>query len=155
MSDMTEQEAWELDELLTKTITEVSPTDDGPFIKHRNMMVILDQLSAQYVTAKMLATKQSPTEIIGDMIRREIGLAKVTSTASDLPTGAVPRDFHKYHAFFRCEQKWHQLPLFFQAIFPFSRRYPDPACFSDFGEVFFLFLPIGILQFHFVLLHCG
>jgi hypothetical protein len=74
MSDMTEKEAWELDELLTKTTPEVSSTVEGPFIKHRNMMVILDQLSAQYLTAKMLATKQSPTEIISDMIRREIGL---------------------------------------------------------------------------------
>jgi hypothetical protein len=74
MSDMTEQEAWELDEILTKTTPEISPTIEGPFIKHRNMMVVLDQLSAQYLTAKMLATKQSPTEIISDMIRREMGL---------------------------------------------------------------------------------
>jgi hypothetical protein len=43
---MTEQEAWELDELLTKTTPEISPTVEGPFIKHRNMMVILDSLSA-------------------------------------------------------------------------------------------------------------
>ena len=75
MSDMSEQEAWELDELLTNTTPEVSPTVEGPFIKHRNMMVILDQFSAQYLTAKMLATKQSPTEIISAMIRREMGLA--------------------------------------------------------------------------------
>jgi hypothetical protein len=73
MSDMTEQEAWELDELLTKTTPEISETVEGPFIKHRNMMVILDQLSAQYLASKMLETKQSPTEIIGKMIRREIG----------------------------------------------------------------------------------
>jgi len=76
MSDMTEQEAWELDELLTKTTPEVSSTVEGPFIKHRNMMVILDQLSSQYLTAKMLATKESPAEIINGMIRREVGLAK-------------------------------------------------------------------------------
>jgi hypothetical protein len=75
MSDMTEQEAWELDEILTKTTPEVSPTVEGPFIKHRNMMVILDQFSAQYLTAKMLSTKQSPTEIISSMIRRELGLS--------------------------------------------------------------------------------
>ena len=75
MSDMTEQEAYELDELLTKTTPEISPTIEGPFIKNRNTMVILDQFSAQYLTAKMLATKQSPTEIIRDMIRREMGLA--------------------------------------------------------------------------------
>ena len=76
MSDMTEQEAWELDELLTKTTPEISSTIEGPFIKHRNTIVVLDQLSAQYLTAKMLATKQSPTEIISGMIRREMGLVE-------------------------------------------------------------------------------
>jgi len=74
MSDMTEQEAWELDEILTKTTPQISPTVEGPFIKHHNMMVILDQLSAQYLTAKMLETRQSPTEIISKLIRREIGI---------------------------------------------------------------------------------
>ncbi|MDR2185691.1 MAG: hypothetical protein LBO80_08540 [Treponema sp.] len=44
---------------------------------YHNMMVILDQLSAQYLTAKMLATKQSPTEIISNMVRRELSLAEV------------------------------------------------------------------------------
>jgi hypothetical protein len=39
------------------------------------MMVILDQFSAQYLSAKMLSTKQSPTEIISSMIRRELGLS--------------------------------------------------------------------------------
>ena len=76
MSDMTEEEAWELDELLTKTTPEVDPTVQGPFIKHRNMMVILDQLSAEYLTSKMLVTKQSPTEIISNLIRRELSLAE-------------------------------------------------------------------------------
>jgi hypothetical protein len=76
MSDMTEQEAWELDELQTKTTPEISATVEGPFIKQRNMMVILDRISSQYLTAKMLETKQSPTEIISSMIRHEIGLSK-------------------------------------------------------------------------------
>jgi hypothetical protein len=72
---MTEEEANELDELLTKTVPEVDPSVQGPFIKHCNMMVVLDQLSAQYLRAKMLQTKQSPTEIISGMIRRELSLA--------------------------------------------------------------------------------
>jgi hypothetical protein len=76
MSDMTEEEAWELDALLTRTIPEVDPAVQGPFIKHRNRMVILDQLSAEYLASKMLTTKQSPTEIIGNMIRRELSLAE-------------------------------------------------------------------------------
>jgi hypothetical protein len=60
MSDMTEQEAWELDEILTKTTPEVDPSVEGPFIKHRNMMVLLDHLTAEYLTSKMLATKTVP-----------------------------------------------------------------------------------------------
>ena len=76
MSDMTEEEAFELDKLLTETTPEVDPSVQGPFIPHRNMMVLLDQLSAQYLTSKMLATKQSPTEIISDMVRREIALTE-------------------------------------------------------------------------------
>ena len=77
MSDMTEKEAWELDELLTKTIPEIDPVNDGPFIKHRNMMVILDNLSAEYIASKMLSTNLSPTEIISNMIRRELSLAEI------------------------------------------------------------------------------
>jgi hypothetical protein len=76
MSDMTEEEAWELDELLTKTTPEADPAVQGPFIKRRNMMVVLDHLSAEYLTAKMLATKQSPAEIISSMIRRELSLTE-------------------------------------------------------------------------------
>jgi len=77
MSDMTEEEAWEFDDLLTRTIPEVDPKVPGPFMKHRNRMVILDQLSAEYLTAKMLATKQSPTEIISNLIRKELSLVDV------------------------------------------------------------------------------
>jgi hypothetical protein len=81
MSDMTEQEAWELDELLTKTTPEIDPLIEGPFIKHRNMMVVLDHLSAEYLTAKMLAAKQSPTEIISNMVRRELSLAEIVPSS--------------------------------------------------------------------------
>ena len=65
MSDMTEQEAWELDELLTNTTPEVSATMEGPFIKH-------------HLTSQMLATKQTPAETSGGMIRREIDLIKTS-----------------------------------------------------------------------------
>jgi hypothetical protein len=76
MYDMTEQEAWELDEILTNTTPEISASVEGPFIKHRHTMVVLDHLSAQYLAAKTLSTKQSPTEIIGNLIRREIGITQ-------------------------------------------------------------------------------
>jgi hypothetical protein len=76
MSDMTGQEAWELDELLTNTTPEVNPAVQGSFIKRRNMMVMLDHLSAEYLTSKMLATKQSPAKIISEMVREKIAAAK-------------------------------------------------------------------------------
>ena len=75
---MTEQEAWELDDLLTKTTPEIDNDIEGPFIKNRNMMVLLDQLSAEYLMSKMLSTKQTPTEIISNLIRKELSLTEVT-----------------------------------------------------------------------------
>ena len=79
MPILTEEEAEVLDELLTTTTPEVNPNIEGPFIKNyrRCMMVALDQLSAQYLTSKMLTTKLSPTEIISNMIRRELSLAEI------------------------------------------------------------------------------
>jgi hypothetical protein len=38
---LTEEEAGKLDELLTNTTPEVDPSVQGPFIKYRNMMVVL------------------------------------------------------------------------------------------------------------------
>ena len=66
-----------LDERWTKTTPEIDPVAEGPFIKHRNMMVILDNLSAEYLASKMLTTKLSPTEIISNMIRRELSLTEI------------------------------------------------------------------------------
>jgi hypothetical protein len=87
MSDMTEQEAWELDELLTRTTPEIDPVVEGPFIKHRNMMVVLDNLSAEYLMSKMLETKLSPTELISNMVRRELSLREIVqaSLAQSVP----------------------------------------------------------------------
>ena len=78
MPILTEEEAAALDELLTNTTPEVNPNVEGPFIKsyRQGMMVALDQLSAQYLQSRMLATKQTPTELISGMIRKEMALAK-------------------------------------------------------------------------------
>ena len=72
---LTEDEADALDEELTLTVPKLTDVE-GPFIKNyrRSMMVVLDQLSAQYLQARMLATKQTPTELISEMIREKIDL---------------------------------------------------------------------------------
>ena len=72
---LTDEEAEALDEELTRTVPKLSDVE-GPFIKnyHHSMMVALDQLSAQYFQAQMLATKQTPTELISEMVREKIAV---------------------------------------------------------------------------------
>ncbi|MDR1948579.1 MAG: hypothetical protein LBQ38_04240 [Spirochaetaceae bacterium] len=72
MPILTDEEADALDELLTKTTPETNPSVQGPFIKHHETLVILDTFSAGYLKARMLATKQTPAELIHGMIRREM-----------------------------------------------------------------------------------
>jgi hypothetical protein len=77
MPILTDEEADALDELLTKTTPRTDPTVQGPFIKYRDTMVILDTFSAEYLKARMMATKKTPAELINDMIRREMALAEI------------------------------------------------------------------------------
>ena len=77
MPILTDEEADTLDELLTKTTPETNPSVQGPFIKHRDTLVILDTFSAEYLKARMLATKQTPAELINGMIRREMALTAI------------------------------------------------------------------------------
>ena len=74
MPILTEEEAEALDELLTNTTPEINPNVEGPFIKNyrQGMMVALDRFSAQYIQSRMLATKQTPAELISSMIRKEM-----------------------------------------------------------------------------------
>jgi hypothetical protein len=76
MPILTDEEADALDVLLTKTTPITNPNVQGPFIKNRDTMIILDRFSAEYLRAKMLATKQTPTEQIHRMIRREMSFAE-------------------------------------------------------------------------------
>jgi hypothetical protein len=73
MKMLTDEEANALDEELTRNIPKLSSVE-GPFIKNyrQSMLVALDQLSAQYLQARMLATKQSPSELISEMVRERI-----------------------------------------------------------------------------------
>ena len=74
MPILTDQEAEALDELLTNTMPETNPHVQGPFIKRRDTLVVLDTFSAEYLKAKMMSTKQTPAELIHGMIRREMAL---------------------------------------------------------------------------------
>ena len=76
MPILTDEEADALDELLTKTTPKLNPNVQGPFIRHRETVVVLDTFSAEYLKAKMLSTRKTPAELINDMIRREMALAE-------------------------------------------------------------------------------
>ena len=78
MPILTEEEAEALDELLTTTTPEVNPNVEGPFIKNyrQSMMVALDRLSAQYLQSRMLATKQTPTELISELVQERIAASQ-------------------------------------------------------------------------------
>jgi hypothetical protein len=58
---------------LTQTLPKLTNVE-GPFIRNyrQSMLVALDQFSAQYLQARMLATKQSPSELISEMVRERI-----------------------------------------------------------------------------------
>jgi hypothetical protein len=73
MSDLTEKEYDALDELWTNNPPTVSGDGkSGFFMQHRGEIVLLDTVSAAWLRAKSEATHQSATEIIGDMVQKEI-----------------------------------------------------------------------------------
>ena len=73
MPIFTDGEADALDEELTRTVPKLTDIE-GPFIKNyrRSMLVALDQFSAQYIQARMLATQKTPTELISEMVRERV-----------------------------------------------------------------------------------
>jgi hypothetical protein len=74
---MTDEEADALDEYYTKNPPRVDPRKNGGFAKKSFRMITLDDFSAEYITSKALATRQTPEEIIHKLISRE--LSAITS----------------------------------------------------------------------------
>jgi hypothetical protein len=76
MPILTDEEADALDEELTRTVPKLTDVE-GTFIKNyrRSMLVAIDQIYAQYLQARMLATKQTPAELISEMIRERISVS--------------------------------------------------------------------------------
>jgi hypothetical protein len=75
MTDMTEEEAYALDEYFTKNLPITDPVKGGVTTRQGNRMVTLDRLSEDYLLTMALATKKSPTELIGEMIRERIAVS--------------------------------------------------------------------------------
>ena len=64
---MTEEEAWALDELVTKKPPRVDPSK----ARHMARMVALDDFSASYLMSVSISTHKTPSEIISEMVREK------------------------------------------------------------------------------------
>ena len=78
---MTDEEADALDEYYTKNPPKVDPEKNGGFAKKTFRMVALDRLSEDYLLTRAIATQKSPTEIIGELVRKEIAKTAEPMTA--------------------------------------------------------------------------
>jgi hypothetical protein len=72
MRDMTDEEYDALDERLTKTVPTFGHTGTGFFSRKGSQVVFLDEATAKILTAKAIAARQTPSEIIASMLQKEL-----------------------------------------------------------------------------------
>ena len=75
MARMTEEEAWALDDEVTRNPPNVVGKQGGFFTDRRDRMVILDQFSAGYIKSAAESERKTPAEIIGELVRKELQTA--------------------------------------------------------------------------------
>jgi len=69
---MTDKEADALDELWTHTTPEIDTSKPGFLSRKGFTMVSLDPVTATYLQAKASVSQHSPSEIIGELVRKEL-----------------------------------------------------------------------------------
>ena len=72
MAKMTDEEADALDELWTRTTPEIDVSKPGFLTRKGFTMISLDTVTATYLQAKAAVSHRSPSEIISDLIRKEL-----------------------------------------------------------------------------------
>jgi len=77
MKDMTDEEYDALDERLTRTVPKLGPNGTGFFSSKGFQVVALDEPSARILNAKALAARQTPSEIVAALLRKELAYARV------------------------------------------------------------------------------
>jgi hypothetical protein len=78
MAEMTDEEADALDELWTRTTPEIDTSKPGFLTRNSFTMVSLDPVTTTYLQAKASATHCSLSEIIGELVRKELSVAAST-----------------------------------------------------------------------------
>jgi hypothetical protein len=69
---MTEAEADALDDVLTRSTPAVNPNVRGVTARKGFKTVTIDDFSADFITARALATRQTPEEVIHALVAQEI-----------------------------------------------------------------------------------
>jgi hypothetical protein len=72
--DMTEEDYNKLDEQLTKTVPKLTNVS-GIFAQQKELLRMLDDISATYIGAKAERENSTPTQIIREMVNKEIAYA--------------------------------------------------------------------------------
>ena len=73
MARMTEEEADYWDDYYTKNPPKVDPAKKGGyFSRQRELLSVLDRVSADYIINRSLSTDKMPAQIIGEMVREKI-----------------------------------------------------------------------------------
>ena len=72
MARMTDAEADELDELLTKITPKIRQGEGGIFSRERDLLNALDPVTANYIRSQAKINQQSPSQIIGGLVRKEL-----------------------------------------------------------------------------------
>jgi shikimate kinase len=72
MAEMTEEEAYALDELWTKTTPKIRKGGGGVFTEHRARMLLLDEMTVRILDAKAKAVHQTPTEYVTQLVRNDL-----------------------------------------------------------------------------------
>jgi hypothetical protein len=69
MARMTEEEAATLDELWTKTTPPLKGGAGGFFTRQRDLLSLLDEVTAVYIRSQAEITHQTPAEVIKEIVR--------------------------------------------------------------------------------------
>ena len=75
MASMTNEEADALDELLTKTTPRLGPNGTGFFSSKGYQMIALDEDTARILNAQSIVTRQSPSEIVTELVHGQFAEA--------------------------------------------------------------------------------
>jgi len=75
MKDMTDKEYEALDDRLTRTVPTLGANGTGFFSRKGFQVVGLDESTAKILNARAIASKQRPSDIIAEMVRKDLAVS--------------------------------------------------------------------------------